>query len=47
MNNTERDAAIDDLLRRVTALEGKDQQEAPTEETDVRNEEGSESGQQG
>lgn len=51
MNNTERDAAIDDLIRRVEALEAAANQAgtapvpATTEGTDVRNEENSEPGQ--
>lgn len=50
MNNTERDAAIDDLIRRVEALEGHihgadelleftDPPILPTEGSDVRDEE--------
>ena len=39
MNNFERDAAIDDLIRRVEALEAaaKEPANEPAEETDVRN----------
>lgn len=58
MNNQERDAAIDDLIRRVEALEGHvhgadelheftDPPILPAEEPDVRNEENSQPGQQG
>lgn len=49
MNNTERDAAIDDLIRRVEALEAaaKEPANEPAEGTDVRNEENSQPGEQG
>lgn len=49
MNNFERDAAIDDLIRRVEALEAaaKEPANEPAEGTDVRNEENSQPGEQG
>ena len=46
MNNAERDAAIDDLIRRVEALEANCQSASYEEEQHVRNED-SESGEQG